>query len=88
MVRPRSILPGSATGDSLVDGDRLGRLPTSADVDDDGLAGGERHALLLERLEALQLGRHLVAAERQQRRAIDAVHSSRDDARRARCRCS
>ena len=81
MVRPRSILPGSATGDSLVTVTVSDMLPTlRITLMTAGLAGRERQPLLLEFLEALELGRHAVAAERKERRAIDACVVRHDDA--------
>ena len=45
------------------------------------------NAGLLVLLEAGELRRHLVGAERQQRRAIEPVGVGDDDAFGARCRC-
>ncbi len=63
------------------DGDRLGqRADAQRDVDHRRLAGAQRHAGLLELLEALQLRRDAVGAERQQRRAIQAAFIGDDHA--------
>ena len=64
----------SSAGLSAIDRDRFADgADRQRRVDDRGLADRQRDAGLLEFLEPLQFGDHSVGAERQQRRAVQAL---------------